>query len=277
MSGVSTRRLFSMPAFEGLRQLRVCLQENPSNEIQAAIDIVSAVEADAATFDLEASIELHELVSADCFLDGHSFYRECIAAVVITKQPIWAKQMLNGRKRFVSKLNDEDDKSMFEAGGLLLDPPTTEIIDWWDSISGKVRLAKDSIKNAQARLAESLSMQYEQNRLLEIGIELQPEWTGFEDNFAGYDVLSYDEGEYSPRNKLIEVKSTTASPLRFFVTRNEWETALKYSDSYFFHVWDMDKDPAILYEKTADDILPHIPSDNEKGKWALAQIPLGAT
>ena len=61
------------------------------------------------------------------------------------------------------------------------------------------------------------------------------------------------------------------------MTRNEWETALKYSDSYFFHVWDMDKEPAVLYEKTADDILPHIPSDNEKGKWALAEIPLGAT
>ena len=266
-----------MPAFEGLRQLRVCLQENPSSEIQAIVDIVSTVEADAATLDLDASLELHGLVPMDCLLNGDGFYRACIEAIVVTKQPIWAKQMLNGRKRFVSKLNDVDDISIFEAGGLLLDPPTADIVEWWDAISGKVRLAKDSAKISQARLAESLSMEYEAERLLKIGINATPEWTGFEDNFAGYDVLSYDVGEYSPKNKLIEVKSTTASPLRFFVTRNEWETALKYSDSYFFHVWDMDKEPAVLYEKTADDILPHIPSDNEKGKWALAEIPLGAT
>ena len=88
-------------------------------------------------------------------------------------------------------------------------------------------------------------------------------------------MLSYDLGEAGPIGRMIEVKSTTASPLRFIVTRNEWEQALKIGAAYIFHVWDMDKAPPILYERNSAEIAPHIPADNENGKWKTAEIPLG--
>lgn len=74
---------------------------------------------------------------------------------------------------------------------------------------------------------------------------------------------------------MIEVKSTVISPLRFIVTRNEWEQAEKFGPAYVFHVWDMQKTPPVLYERPSAQVAMHIPSDNENGKWKTAEIPLG--
>jgi hypothetical protein len=89
---------------------------------------------------------------------------------------------------------------------------------------------------------------------------------------VGYDILSYDPGLPNPISRLIEVKSTIYSPLRFFITRNEWETAVKFGDRYFFHIWDL-RGPT-LYERTMRDIHPKIPTDNATGRWNNAQIPI---
>jgi len=73
---------------------------------------------------------------------------------------------------------------------------------------------------------------------------------------------------------MIEVKSTVASPLRFFLSRNEWNTADKIGKTYFFHVWDLAVNPPSLHIRTVEQIRPHIPSDNKNGKWSNAEIPL---
>jgi hypothetical protein len=111
-------------------------------------------------------------------------------------------------------------------------------------------------------------------QLKRLGLEILPVWQGLDDNFAGYDILSYEREGDGVCNKLIEVKSTIASPPRFIVTRNEWEKAMT-SERYIFHIWDMTKSPAVLYIKTTEEVKPHIPNDNEKGEWKTAQIPLG--
>jgi hypothetical protein len=155
------------------------------------------------------------------------------------------------------------------------EPPPLAVALWWDSVAGFARMLTDLEKMKQAREAEGLTMEYERQRLKELQIDKEPEWKGLDDNFAGYDVLSYDLGEFSPTNRMIEVKSTTVSPLRFIITRNEWEQAIKFGSAYRFHVWDMLKTPPILYERTSEQVALHIPSDNEKGKWKTAEIPLG--
>jgi len=128
---------------------------------------------------------------------------------------------------------------------------------------------------AQARAAEKLTIDHEIQRLGGLGIDKLPVWKGLDDNFGGYYVLSYDAEQFGLVNRLIEVKSTISSPLRFVLTRHEWERALKAGQSYFFHVWDMSKLPPILYVRTADQVASHIPTDNEKGKWSSAEVPLG--
>ena len=272
---VATERLFATSAFEGLRLIRKKLVVSPELTVEEIVATIKLTEPDAPSLDLEASCVLHTMVTS-CGLDGHEFYRQCIRGVVLARFPVWVKTIRLGRQVFAAKL-EADDYSIFESAGLLINPPPTDVVEWWDTIGHEVKLEADLTKMAQARAAEKLSWEAEKARLLSLGITTDPEWVGLDDNTAGYDILSYEPGTPENTNKLIEVKSTTASPLRFYVTRNEWNQALKSRKAYFFHVWDMMHTPPKLYVRTVDQVEPHIPSDNEDGKWSNAEILVGST
>jgi hypothetical protein len=117
-------------------------------------------------------------------------------------------------------------------------------------------------------------MAREQAQLGNLGISELPRWVAIEDDTVGYDVLSYRPVNGSIQPILIEVKSTIASPLRFNVSRNEWKQATSVGDPYRFHIWDLDKKPPQLHERTVDDVRPHIPIDCEKGEWTNVRIPV---
>ena len=272
-STISTERLFSLPCFEGLRLFRKYMADHPDLTIPDLLNLIDRVEADAHSLDMEASVYLSELVEKDCPLEGRAFYQTCIKSVLLKHQPIWARLMRQGRQRFVKNL-DPDDQDIFVAAGLMENPTPRHVVMWWDSLSGYARLFADRQKIEQGRAAEILSLKHERRRLNDIGIDHEPQWPGFDDNFAGYDVLSYDYREGRIANRLIEVKSTAISPLRFMVTRNEWDKAVQASDAYLFHIWDMKAAKPVLHIRSVAEIAPHIPSDNGKGKWANAQIPV---
>ena len=275
----STDRLFSLSCFEGLRLIRQYGQRYPQYKLEELLDIVLQVEADAMSLDMEAAVKLHKIVTTDCPLDGELFYQECIKAVVVSHQPIWAKSMKGGRMRFIyslvknSKYNS-DDLDVFRAAGLLFNPPGEQIVAWWDDISGHARLTIDTKKLVQARKAERLTIEHETRRIESLGIERMPEWPGLDDNFAGYDILSFDLRDGEEINIMIEVKSTGVSPPRFFLSRNEWDKANQVGDVYKFHVWNMVPARPQLFELSVEAIRPHIPSNNEEGKWTNVEIPL---
>jgi hypothetical protein len=248
--------------------------KQPGCDIPEILDIIEKIEPDGASLDLEASAYLNDLVDRDCPLDGDGFYQACISAVVTKHQPNWSKAMRQGRMRFLDSLG-VNDRDVFAAAGLQLDPPPPHVVAWWDSVSSFARLVTDIQKMEQARAAEQLTMYHEMQRLAALGINKTPEWKGLDDNFAGYDVLSYDIGEFGLINRMIEVKSTVSSPMRFYLTRHEWEQALKSGPAYIFHIWDMSKSPPLLYVRIVSEIAAHVPTDNEKGKWSSAEIPLG--
>tara|TARA_R110001606_G_scaffold233942_1_gene381529 strand:+ start:30478 stop:31308 length:831 start_codon:yes stop_codon:yes gene_type:complete len=270
---ISTERLFSLSSFEGLRLIRSYSVKQPELSISELIALIEKLDPDGLSLDLTAAAYLGELVGQDCRMEGSQYYQTCIKVILIEHQPIWAKAMRSGRKRFVETL-DLNDQDVFAAAGLMSDPPSNDVVTWWDDVVGHSRLITDKEKMEQARKAEILSIEHERERLKKLGIEKEPEWPGLDNNYAGYDVLSYDLGQYGLINRMIEVKSTTASPLRFFVTQNEWNQAKKVGDAYLFHVWDMTKSPPILFIKTVQEIAPHIPTNNEKGAWTNATIPL---
>lgn len=270
-----TDRLLSLSCFEGLRLLRQYADKHPELDSANLTDLIIEVEADAKSLDIEAALILHQSVDKNCPLDGEVFYQQCIKAVVIHHQPIWAKSMRQGRSRFIDSLG-RDDRDVFAAAGLLNTPPDMDIVSWWDETVGHARLSIDTEKMMQARAAEALSIKHEKQKLESLGLEDEPEWIGLDDNFAGYDVLSYEIEDGTVRTKMIEVKSTIASPLRFYLSRNEWNTAEEVGSSYQFHVWDMAGDPPRLFEFSVDQVRPHIPQDNERGRWSNAEIPVGA-
>lgn len=273
MSSIAINRLFSMPAFEGLRALRIQARLNTALSIAELVSIVHRIDPDADGYDFEAAITLHEIVTPGIPCEGITFYQECVTTLLLHKRPIWGRMITLGRTRFVNKL-DRDERSIFREAGLLIDPPTDEVVKWWDNIKAQFRLDADQAKMDTARIGEKLSIAFEKKRLLSIGIKVDPQWTAIDDETAGYDVLSFNKNEFGLINKLIEVKSTIASPLRFFLSRNEWEKALGFKDAYHFHIWDLKKEIPVLYERTVSDIEPHIPQDNQKGKWKTVEIPV---
>lgn len=275
MRGLPFERLFSMGAFDGLRSLRIQTLESPSLDIPDVIKLIRNIDPDAGGLDFDAAVELHTLVVADAPLENaHGFYRHCILDVVMVHRKTWARTLKLGRGKFLNQLS-RDEQQCFRAAHLLDEPPSDDVVEWWDGLSGRMRFVTDKQKMAQARLAEKLSFEHEMIRIGNLGIPIKPRWVAIEDNTAGYDILSYTQAAYGPVARLIEVKSTTASPLRFYVSRNEWEQAVKYGSSYYFHIWDMTKTPPKLYERTTEQIKPHVPTDGKKGKWTNAEIPVG--
>ena len=270
---VATERLFSLSCFEGLRLLRKYMENFPEQPLSRLLTLIESVEADAHSLDMEASVHLSALIEPDCPLDGRTFYQSCIKAILIKHQPIWARSMKQGRRRFVNSLN-VDERDVFAAAGLLEVLAADEVVAWWDEVAGLGRLVSDQVKINQGRIAERLTIEQERTRLKKIGIEKEPEWPGLDDNFAGYDVLSYDYDSTEVVNQLIEVKSTVMSPMRFYVTRNEWRIAERTQKRYLFHVWDMSKNPPVLHKLDVATVAPHVPIDNEKGEWQNVLIPV---
>lgn len=273
-SDVPIERVFRLSAFEGLRLIRKYGARQPGLSVTKLVELIERVDQDGRNLDLEAAEYLHTIVEKGCSLDNPSFYQTCIKAIVIKHQPVWIRVMRQGRKRFMRGLV-ADDVDVFTAAGLMLDPPLLSVVSWWDEVVGHAKLKFEIEKMEQARLAEKLSIDSEIARLKDLGLDLLPDWIGLDDNFAGYDVLSYDLVGDELVPIMIEVKSTTASPLRFYLTRNEWNQAKKIGESYIFHVWDMAKSPPILHVRTLAQVAPHIPDDNNDGKWSNVEIPLG--
>jgi hypothetical protein len=263
-----------MSAFEALRLVRLRRPEYPDMDFRRLADLIRKIEADGASHDYEAAVLLEPVVVPDALPDNAlAFYQHCVEASIYTFQPVWGRIITLGRKKFVQKLS-RDEVQCFDAGGLLIDPPTDEIIAWWDRIAAHARRQGDEVRLARAREAEQMSLRFESERIANLGINEPVVWTSIEDNTAGYDILSYDLGQVGSVVRLIEVKSTIVSPLRFILTRNEWNTAIKFGAAYHFHIWDMTT--RRLHERTAAQIAPHVPKDNEKGRWKDAEIPLSS-
>lgn len=274
MSAVEFERTFSMATFEALRLIRQERAEHPGVAALEIVEIIRQVRANNANHDFEAALALDALVVDDVVtVDTIEFYRLCIEACVFAHRPLWVKTIPYGRKSFVQKLG-RDEAQCFEASGLMDDPPTETIISWWDSISGRTRSQSDLEKMRQARAAERLSLDYEQARLDKLGIDRRAVWMSIDDNWAGYDILSYDLGPTGITSRMIEVKSTIASPLRYFLSRNEWNVCRKVGGAYHIHIWDMTTGK--LFIRTGADIAEHIPEERGAGKWATLEIRVGA-
>lgn len=274
MTAVGFARLFAMSAFEGLRALRLRRASYPELDSPGLADLIRRVDPDGLTHDYEAAFELDRVVVGSAPADDAcGFYQHCIEAAILSFQPVWGRIITLGRKKFSQKLS-RDEMQCFRVAGLLEDPPAIAVIGWWDRVAAYARLQGDQARLARARRAEQLSFEHEVNRIRKLGIAAAPVWMAIEDNTAGYDIQSFDRGASEPVARLIEVKSTILSPLRFRLTRNEWETAKKYGSSYHFHIWHLDDQGSTLHERTVADIQPHIPTDNERGRWENAEIPV---
>jgi hypothetical protein len=264
--------LFTMSAFNGLLAIRRYSKDHPGIVLPEVITAQKHVSADDAYHDYEAAAVLHEWVSADqSYDDIPVLFRETITVLVKQLNPWWLRMSPLGRERVRAALS-ANEAQCFEAAGLFSATPTAQILRWWDALAQGVRAEENSRRLAQGRLAEQLTIDYETRRLSTLGIANRPRWISLDDNTAGYDVHSYDQGPVEPIAKLIEVKSCGRGVQEIFLTRNEWETALERAPHYRFHVWMLPEER--LVELTPNEIEAHVPLDRGTGRWQIIKITL---
>ena len=82
---------------------------------------------------------------------------------------------------------------------------------------------------------EEIVYNYEKNLLIKMGREdlaSMVDWIAKQDCTVGYDIVSYD---INGNKKYIEVKSSTGSSNKFYLSKNEIEVARKYGENYFIY------------------------------------------
>lgn len=264
--------LFTMSAFNGLLAILRYSKDHPGIVLPEVITALKHVSADDAYHDYEAASVLHEWMSADQPFDGIPvLFRDTLTVLVKRLSPWWLRISPLGRERVRAALS-VNEAQCFEAAGLFSATPTAQILRWWDALAQGVRAEENSKRLAQGRLAEQLTIDYETRRLSTLGITNRPRWISLDDNTAGYDVHSYDQGPVDPIAKLIEVKSCGRGVPEIFLTHNEWETAVERAPHYCFHVWMLPEERLIVL--TPNEIEAHVPSDRGNGRWQIIKITL---
>lgn len=101
-------------------------------------------------------------------------------------------------------------------------------------------MEKQRRQEEQGRLAEEFVVAFERERLSDTTIANNVKQISDIDVTAGYDILSYNNGEAKSYNRFIEVKSFHTRP-QFFWSSNEFETASKLGDRYFLYLVDIEQ------------------------------------
>lgn len=230
--------------------------------------------AHLARLNYAAGSALLSALGRDSFLVVDDFpraLRDILGKYVRLFRPVWILGAPKGR-HWCHRSVDEDTEQCLLDAELLEDPPSPEVVDWWDNLATMVRGERAAASLDVGRAGEKLSLEHESARLASEGVgHLEPVWVAVEDNTAGYDIRSWSlAADGSPIPRLIEVKAFSGSSAHFFVSRHEWETALRFPDRYCFHIWNLET--RSLREIGVAEMEGHIPSDQGRGSWESVEI-----
>jgi len=262
-------RLFSMSVFEAASTLRAFRRRNPALADPELVQMLRSVRATLHSMDYDAGLALERALPNDLPDEPEQFFRACVDHLVASRTPFWTRLAPGGRDQ-VMRAVEPNAAQCLRAAGLTEAPPSYATRLWWDKLATQIRADRDAALLAQGREAELWSFEREQKRLVSQGIKKEPVWAAIEDNSLGYDILSYDRGRDRITNKLIEVKSTSASPPRLILTRNEWETASAYGSALEFHLWQVDTRE--LFVIAPDEMRRNVPDDRGTGRWLQVEV-----
>lgn len=269
MFSVSAERLLSMSAFEAAQVLRSFKQRNPGLLAQDAVKTVRAIRADVYALDYEAGLLLEAALPALLEEASDIFFRACIDAIIHMYRPLWMRLAPGGREQ-VMRAVPLNGSQCFRAAGLLETPPSPAIWSWWDDLAAQIRADRDAALVEQGREAEWWSYERENALVAAAGINRQPVWASIEDNSLGYDILSYRRSGITETSRLIEVKSSSSTPARMILTRNEWKTAERYGEALEFHLWVIPSRQLFIFD--VDTVRRSIPTNRGNGNWLEVEI-----
>lgn len=254
----------------GLVRLRKRIAESPGLTADEARKVLLA-SYDNSGVDFDGAISMHEMISVG-LTEGPGIFRAAITMVVERSAPPWSALLRRGRDALRGL--DPDTVACFDRAGAFAHIPEPDVLLWWDALAAKAYADRDLDLCTRGREAERRSLEYERLLIKDLPGAPTPVWRALDSNLAGYDVLSSMMLAGALRPKLIEVKGSARLPLRFHVTRNEWDTAIRNPQTYFFQVWHLATDHMV--ELSVDEAKAHMPLDRGCGLWQDVVVDLPA-
>ena len=202
-------------------------------------------------------------------IDYNDKVKELLYEYLIYFTPFWTKRIKWGLSTFIKDLSLNETHCFNEVS--LLDYTNIENIFWWN----KLPFFDDNNINLRTIgiIGEQLSLRYEFEKTGKT-----PTQTSLLGGFHGYDILS-NEKNNPLINIYIECKTTIIqNKISISITNNEWESALKNENQYFFHIWNINLNLKLskLYIISVNEMKIHIPnpSDSKFGFFSIAVIDL---
>lgn len=266
---------FRMSVIDGALAIRAHQRSYPDCTTEVAVRQLRSGPAGYASLDYTRAVHLGSEAGWDAIVidgDRRAQLRATLLQLALRLRPFWARTAHLGRRRVLSIVGD-DQLQCLETAGVLAEPADEAAVNWWDTLAAASRAAEDRRNLEIGREGERLTIAYESKRLGAAGIPQEPKWVALDDNGLGYDVLSFNRGEGKAfRSKYIEVKACSYSPLRFFLTRSEWEFAVAHRKEAAFQIWDLDTQK--VTELQVKEMAEHIPDDRGSGKWQKISVVL---
>lgn len=232
-----------------------------------AIRVAERSSTDGAAHDYLRAKEILDMkIEFNNVADRKIIIQDALKALIIENSYPWKRVIKYGRSHLSNQLT-ANEKQVFEAADLLIENPNKQIVDWWselESLTSKVQ------ENRGFRDWENRSLQKEIKVLESEQCPHQPVWVALNDNFLGYDILSYRRigNDWIPF--YIEVKSTDSGLSKFLISDREIQTLVQSPNSYQIDFWQASS--GHLIEILGTQILQHIPTNNGNGRWKSLEI-----
>ena len=235
--------------------LLAAIEISKDPNILKSIDL-NYLESVKTSFDIRGGQKLIELVGLDIInelnaklkeYDYQIILRQILIKYLKDEKPGFLLRVTGGRDYFLNYIDENFEQLLNDAGlynEINLSKEGKEIRHWWDNLSDFVRDLDEDKKIDLGREGEEKTILYEINKLKKLNIKKKPKWISYEDNRAGYDVLSWDKEQ---NEIFIEVKATSNSNGLFYLSKGEWRFSIEKKDHYFIHVWIQNKkEPRII-------------------------------
>ena len=261
-----------LSVFLGLVRLGELRSRYPGIEDGELTRAAAAGAADLAASDVATASRLIDALDMQSLEEDARSMRRFLRSLLKLEQPAWIIAALRGRQALQTAMPPSASQC-FSFAKLFDAKPDIDAVVWWDELVEEQRASDGQTLKDSGRAGERLTLDYETQRLASLGLDVHPKWVALDDEWLGDHVLSFDvSSEGVLTNRLIEVKACSALPLQIFLTRNEWEQALRAKDAFAIHVWHLPTEK--LTELTWSDLLEHVPLDQGAGSWREARIDL---
>lgn len=252
-------KMSTIEAFLRIEEIR---KGKATADLLEVVQIARDSTSDSAAHDYEEAALLYKSglnqLTSDSMQDR---ILEIITYLVNSNDYPWKQFAHRGRKWVLERLSPNEFQS-FKAAGLTEIEMRDEIREWWDCLTSSIKT--DSL-NFGFREWEKRSFDSEKKRLASEGCPLSCQWVALEDNFIGYDILTYQKTLNGWQKHFVEVKSSETGIFRFYLSYREAAVAMKFPDNYSLHFWDTKSKTRI--ELSGKELLAHLPVDQGQGKW----------